>query len=626
MDWEYDWLGNAEYWNDDANQFYERSIGDITNGSDLTSADRPGALRIASNIGYTTVRSTVDRGGWLEVDYGHDGDVTALTVHADCHDDDDPNNGDTNYEICQPNPTATTTYNQRVNYLRDRCICRQEQHYTYRWDEVNRIAEGYRFERTGGSGPWTMMVRQRYLYDSANDRTVKQTLDSDVLASVPEAVALYVYPGDFERRGLVRSFSGTSYDALPGAETQYVIGGARVIYRDATHGGTGIDRDQRITIGLSDLIQSTSATLDLVTGELVETSNYYANGARESYRGSTAGDRVAPEPMGFTGKEADEEVGLTYFGQRYLMAHLGRWASPDPLQTHAVGGGEALNGYHYVAGSVLQARDELGLDLVFTASSSVLPSHLEATRVATRTVAAGMANDLARYFGIVSSYEVGTTSELGRLVHTSSSSGAELEASYTRAILLRIETNVRGSADATATAPEVDTAVASAQSRWTAARDRLVSVLDGFSDSPVTVRETVPGGAGAPIIGWWYDGRDMSLNPFTWGTGFGASSDGARSSMGALFLMIHEYDHKLDCLVGGGCGDALSSEAGGGEQRTVDDVDPLRSMLGLPTRDRYAPGGRANSPGGRFPLSDGESVTWPDQQSLTPSTSDSDGR
>jgi len=66
--------------------------------------------------------------------------------------------------------------------------------------------------------------------------------------------------------------------------------------------------------------------------------------------------------MGFTGKEADEEVGLTYFGQRYLMAHLGRWASPDPLQTHAVGGGEAINGYHYVAGNVLQARDPLGLE------------------------------------------------------------------------------------------------------------------------------------------------------------------------------------------------------------------------------------------------------------------------
>jgi RHS repeat-associated protein len=362
MTWEYDWLGNAEMWNDDANQFYERSIGDITNGADLTgTVDRPGAIRIAHNLVPAAVGA--DHGGWLEVEYGLDGNVSLMTVHANCRDDNDDSNGDSGLEICQPYTVANASYGSRVSYLRDRCICAQEQHYNYRWDELNRIAEAMRFDRTGGSGTWTPMVRQRYLYDSANERTVKQTLDLDVMSSTPEAVALYVYPGDFERRGLVRNAGGTSYTALPGAETQYVVGGARLVWRTPTRNpAIGIDRDQRLTIGLSDLIQSTSATLDLLTGELVETSNYYANGARESYRASTNGDRVAPEPMGFTGKEADEEVGLTYFGQRYLMSHLGRWASPDPLQVHAVGGGEALNGYHYVAGNVLQARDPIGLD------------------------------------------------------------------------------------------------------------------------------------------------------------------------------------------------------------------------------------------------------------------------
>ena len=51
-----------------------------------------------------------------------------------------------------------------------------------------------------------------------------------------------------------------------------------------------------------------------------------------------------------------------YFGERYLIPRLGRWASVDPLEIHAVGeGGEALNGYHYVSGNLLQARDPLGL-------------------------------------------------------------------------------------------------------------------------------------------------------------------------------------------------------------------------------------------------------------------------
>ncbi len=41
------------------------------------------------------------------------------------------------------------------------------------------------------------------------------------------------------------------------------------------------------------------------------------------------------EPMGSSGKDGDDEVGLEYFGERYLMPHLGRWPSPDPLQVHA---------------------------------------------------------------------------------------------------------------------------------------------------------------------------------------------------------------------------------------------------------------------------------------------------
>ncbi len=43
------------------------------------------------------------------------------------------------------------------------------------------------------------------------------------------------------------------------------------------------------------------------------------------------------------------------------MPRIGRWASPDPLHIHAVGGGEALNSYHYIAGNLLQGSDPIGL-------------------------------------------------------------------------------------------------------------------------------------------------------------------------------------------------------------------------------------------------------------------------
>lgn len=74
------------------------------------------------------------------------------------------------------------------------------------------------------------------------------------------------------------------------------------------------------------------------------------------------GASVQLELSGFTGKEADEEVGVVYFGERYLIPRIGRWASPDPLAIHAAGGGEVLNAYHYVSGNLLQARDPIGLE------------------------------------------------------------------------------------------------------------------------------------------------------------------------------------------------------------------------------------------------------------------------
>jgi RHS repeat-associated protein len=101
--------------------------------------------------------------------------------------------------------------------------------------------------------------------------------------------------------------------------------------------------------------------IDLVSGELLEHSTYYPNGARKTYRAMPT-PLVAREPMGFTTKEAEEVVGVTYFGERYLIPRLGRWACPDPLAIHALRGGEAMNSYHYVSGSPLQARDPLGLN------------------------------------------------------------------------------------------------------------------------------------------------------------------------------------------------------------------------------------------------------------------------
>jgi RHS repeat-associated protein len=122
-----------------------------------------------------------------------------------------------------------------------------------------------------------------------------------------------------------------------------------------------MQRELRATLPLTDALQSTSSVVDLVSNDVLELSTFYPNGAKEHSWTSTNSSHQQELPQ-FTGKEDDEELGIVYFGERYLVPRTARWASPDPLSIHALGGGEFSNAFHYVSGNSLQARDPLGLD------------------------------------------------------------------------------------------------------------------------------------------------------------------------------------------------------------------------------------------------------------------------
>jgi len=79
-----------------------------------------------------------------------------------------------------------------------------------------------------------------------------------------------------------------------------------------------------VLLELPDHLGSSSIVVDRETGELVEKSSYQAYGNPDSdYRPARwSGFR---EDYRFTGKEEDVEVGVQYFGKRYLAASLGRW-------------------------------------------------------------------------------------------------------------------------------------------------------------------------------------------------------------------------------------------------------------------------------------------------------------
>ncbi len=125
----------------------------------------------------------------------------------------------------------------------------------------------------------------------------------------------------------------------------------------------------RLLLELGDQLGSASVILDQETGEVVERVAYDANGTVESdYR--PARWHAFREDMRFTGKEEDIEVGLTYFGARYLSTTLRRWISPDPLTVH--GWGADANPYAYVSGRTMSAVDPWGLYTVDEAGNRTI--------------------------------------------------------------------------------------------------------------------------------------------------------------------------------------------------------------------------------------------------------------
>lgn len=192
--YEYDWLANMTSWEDDARAFHERSIGAIGNGADASAAAdlRPSALYLSSNVRTSGFDPLEPNQGWLDVDYGEGGNVVAVTVRAQC----------TDRAPSQCVDTPTDDPAAREAQLLAGCLCASEQHYQYRWDELNRLAEARRYDRTGGTGTWSLAARLRYRYDAANTRLVKQSLDPQQTGTLRERTHLFVFPGDFERVGL----------------------------------------------------------------------------------------------------------------------------------------------------------------------------------------------------------------------------------------------------------------------------------------------------------------------------------------------------------------------------------------------------------------------------------------
>lgn len=325
---QYDWLGNTLRTDDDAGGFYDRSLGPITNG---TPTAGPYQLKSATNASVAGAAST----GQLNTVYDAAGDLTRLDVARG--------------GACLPTGSQCS------------------QRFDYEWDEVGRLTRARRWDvpssqLTTASAALPTAAAQadlRYAYDASDDRVVKTATDG----GGAQRHTLYIFDSLELRRTIYQSVAGNpaDYDRTPWTEVPYLSAHgerlARVVYDNS--GVPSIGAATHVLFELGDHLGSTSMVLDQATGELVERSNFQAYGGADSdYR--PARWKGFREDYRFTGKEEDVEVGLQYFGKRYLNPLLARWVSADPLTVQTSSGD--LNVYAYVSGQALHSVDAMGLE------------------------------------------------------------------------------------------------------------------------------------------------------------------------------------------------------------------------------------------------------------------------
>jgi RHS repeat-associated protein len=100
-----------------------------------------------------------------------------------------------------------------------------------------------------------------------------------------------------------------------------------------------------------------SASLELDdAAQIISYEEYFPYGAT-SYSATDATREVAAKRYRYTGKERDEESGLSYHGARYYAPWLCRWTKPDPI-----GIGDGLNVYIYVGANPINKVDPGGTE------------------------------------------------------------------------------------------------------------------------------------------------------------------------------------------------------------------------------------------------------------------------
>ena len=234
------------------------------------------------------------------------------------------------------NGSHPPTVNQTHQYDPNGNLTRENGARFFEWDHSDRM----RAFRVGNEEGTSNSVYAHYLYDASGQRVKK------LVRKGANHFEITVYiDGIFEHHFETTSGSTKENNSLHVMDNQSRIALVRI--------GNAFDANDRtpaVQYHLGDHLGSCNVVID-DSGTLVNREEYFPYG--ETSFGSFGKKRYR-----YSGKERDEESGLYYFGARYYLASLNRWASCDPAGTI-----DGLNVYSYVNAQPINNIDPNGYQL-----------------------------------------------------------------------------------------------------------------------------------------------------------------------------------------------------------------------------------------------------------------------
>jgi RHS repeat-associated protein len=215
------------------------------------------------------------------------------------------------------------------------------------WDFKDQLRASQQQVNNGGTGEKTW-----YVYDAGGQRVRKVTELPAQDDRPPRKKDERIYLGSFE---LYRKYNGNGQTVTLERESLHVMDDKqRVALIETRTRLEGADPAPRrlVRYQLGNHLGSAALELnDKAQAISYEEFHPYGTTAYEAARSQTE----TPRRYRYTGKERDEETGLSYHGARYYAPWLGRWTSCDPTEL-----ADGPNVYAYVSGNPVMLHDVNG--------------------------------------------------------------------------------------------------------------------------------------------------------------------------------------------------------------------------------------------------------------------------